>query len=459
MTLRRRVLAYLALAAVASCALTVGVAVVLVRHRLAGQRSANLQSQANVLALAGGAPGALRAGEHVYRVGTGKPRRLRPRVAARVLAALPTTGDGEGSLTISGRSLIYAARQTANGRVVLIRGARLAFAEWRPFLVSLVLAGLGGAALATLLAWLLARRLTRPIGELSRATERVAAGDPGVEVPVQGTDELAGLGRSFNAMSAELTRARESQRRFLESVSHELKTPLTSIRGYAEAVHDGAVTPAEGGRVVAAEADRLERLVSDLLDLARLGREGFAVEHRPVDLAEIRETAIARHLPRARELGVTLAGGGANGSGASGNGADGHGADGHGADGHGADGGNGAWAVGDEGRLLQATSNLIENALRLTPAGGTVTVSARPGEIAVADTGPGLAAEDLPHAFERFYLYNRYRSERGVGSGLGLAIVQELTAAMGGGVHAASRPGGGAEFTLTVPVSAAPPAA
>jgi two-component system, OmpR family, sensor kinase len=354
-------------------------------------------------------------------------------VAAKVLAALPTTGNGEGSISASGRSFIYAARQTANGRVVLIRGARLAFAEWRPFLFSLVLAGLGGAALATLLSWLLARRLTRPIGELSRATERVAAGEPDVEVPVQGTDELAGLGRSFNAMSAELGRARESQRRFLESVSHELKTPLTSIRGYAEALHDGAVTPAEGGRVVAAEADRLERLVSDLLDLARLGREGFAVEHRPVDLASVTDTAVQRHLPRARELGVTLSAGAWNG--------------------------DGAWAVGDEGRLLQATSNLIENALRLTPAGGAVTVSARSGQIAVADTGPGLAAEDLPHAFDRFYLYNRYRSERAVGSGLGLAIVKELTAAMGGGVHASSRPGGGAEFTLTVPASAPPPAA
>jgi signal transduction histidine kinase len=432
-SLRRRVLAYLALAAVASCGLTVAVAVVLVRHRLASQREGNLQAQANVLALAGGAPGALRAGEHVYRVGTGKPKRVRPRVASAVLAALPTTGNGEGSITVVGRSLIFAARQTVNGRIVLIRGARLAFAEWRPFLFSLVLAGLGGAALATLLSWLLARRLTRPIGELSRATARVAAGEPDVEVPVQGTDELAGLGRAFNAMSAELGRARESQRRFLESVSHELKTPLTSIRGYAEALSDGAVSPGEGGRVVAAEADRLERLVSDLLDLARLGREGFAVEHRPVDLASVTQTAVQRHLPRARELGVTLSAGN----------------------------GDRAWAVGDEGRLLQATSNLIENALRLTPAGGAVTVSAGPGQIAVADSGPGLAAEDLPHAFDRFYLYNRYRSERAVGSGLGLAIVKELTAAMGGGVHASSRPGGGAEFTLTltVPASAPPPAA
>lgn len=435
MTLRRRVLAYLALAAVASCALTVGVAVVLVRHRLAAQRSSNLRAQANVLALAGGAPGALRAGEHVFRVGTGAggPRRVRPRLAAAVEAALPASGNGEGSITVFHRSFIYAARQTANGRVVLLRGSRLAFAEWRPFLFSLVLAGLGGGALATLLSWLLARRLARPIGQLARATERVAAGEPDVEVPVLGTDELAGLGRSFNAMSAELGRARESQRRFLESVSHELKTPLTSIRGYAEALHDGAVAPAEGARVVAAEADRLERLVSDLLDLARLGREGFAVEHRPVDLTSVTATAVQRHLPRARELGVTLSAGGANG--------------------------DGAWAVGDEGRLLQATSNLIENALRLTPAGGAVTVSARPGEIAVADTGPGLAAEDLPHAFDRFYLYNRYRSERAVGSGLGLAIVRELTVAMGGGVHASSRPGGGAAFILTMPASVPPPRA
>jgi two-component system OmpR family sensor kinase len=432
MSLRRRVLGYLALAAVASCALTVAVAVVLVRHKLATQRSSNLQGQANVLAVAGGAPGVLRAGDHVYRVGTGRPKRVRPRVAATVLAALPTTGDGQGSVTVAGRSLIYAARQTPNGRVVLIRSARLAFAEWRPFLVSLVLAGLGGAALAALLSWLLARRLARPIGELALATGRVAAGESGVEVPVQGEDELAGLGRSFNAMSAELTRARESQRRFLESVSHELKTPLTSIRGYAEALHEGAVSPTEGGRVVAAEADRLERLVVDLLDLARLGREGFAVERRPIDLAAVSQTAVRRHLPRARELGVELSVAGVAGADT-----------------------DSAWGLGDEDRLLQATSNLIENALRLTPAGGAVTVSARAGEIAVADTGPGLAVEDLAHAFDRFYLYNRYRSERAVGSGLGLAIVKELTAAMGGSVRAGSRPEGGAKFTLSVPPTAA----
>lgn len=424
MTLRTRVLAYLALAAIASCALTVGVATVLVREQLQDQQLTGLRDQAQVLALPGGPPGAASAGQHVYRLGPGPPMPARPAVAMAVLAAIPQTGDTAGQITILGHQLMYAAQTTLAGRIVLVASAKLRFSELRPFLISLAIAGLGGALLAGLLAVLLARRLTRPIGRLSIATSRVAAGEPGVQVPVRGGDELAQLGRSFNAMSIDLERARESQRRFLESVSHELKTPLTSVRGYAEALEEGAVAPVEGGRVIAVEAGRLERLVSDLLELARVGRVGFEVRRDRLDLAAIAAAAIERHLPRARELGVELV---SHPDGA-------------------------APGIGDEGRLLQATSNLVENALRLTPAGGQVTVSARSGAIVVGDTGPGLAAEDLPHAFERFYLYDRYRSERAVGSGLGLAIVKELTAAMGGGVSARSGPAGGAEFTITVPV-------
>jgi two-component system sensor histidine kinase BaeS len=441
-SLQRRVLGYLALAAVASCALTFAVAVVLVRHRISAQRMATLESQANILSVVGGAPGALRAGDHVYRVGSGTPKRVRPRVSAAVLAVIPA-GNGQGTVDAAGRSLLYAARTTATGRVILVRPARLAFAEWRPFLVSLGLAALGGALLAVMLSYALARRLTRPIGVLSSATTRLAAGEVGVTVPVGGDDELAGLGRAFNDMSGELERAREAQRAFLESVSHELKTPLTSIRGYAEALEEGAVAPVEGGRVIGAESDRLERLVFDLLDLARLGRAGFEVRHDPVDLAAIAAAAVQRHLPRARKLGVSLT----------------------------SDGPDHATGLGDADRLHQAVSNLIENALRLTPAGGSVTVSSAPGEIAVRDTGPGLSPEDLPHAFERFYLYDRYRSERAVGSGLGLAIVKELvavmggsvsaapgpgsgTGAMGGSVSAAPGPGSGAVFTLRIPVGA-----
>jgi len=425
-SLRHRVFAYVALAAIASCALTTVVAVVLVRHKIAAQRVTALETQANVLSVVGGAPGALTAGDHVYRIGSGRPRRVRPAVSRAVVGAIGPAGDSEGAITVGARSMLYVARTTPRGRIVLIRSARLAFAEWRPFLASVVIAGLGGAALAAFLAFLLARRLLRPIDQLAAATRRVASGETDVAVPVEGKDELAELGHSFNTMASELSAAREAQRSFLESVSHELKTPLTSIRGYAEALEEGAVSPQEGGRVVATEADRLERLVFDLLDLARLGRAGFAVEHRPIDLGAVGTAAVQRHLPRAQELGVALT----------------------------STSDNGAWGVGDEGRLLQATSNLIENALRLTPAGGSVEVSTRAGTIAVRDTGPGLAAEDLPRAFERFYLYDRYRSERAVGSGLGLAIVKELTAAMGGEVTAAGRPGGGAEFQIRIPTAA-----
>jgi two-component system, OmpR family, sensor kinase len=425
MTLQKRVLRYLALAAIASCALTFGVGVILVRNKIASQRLAALASTANALALVGGAPGALTIGNHVYRMGSGRPIRVRPRAEQAVLAAIPSRGSGAGTISVLGRSLLYAARETPTGRIVLVRPARLAFAEWRPFLVSLALAGLGGVVLAVLLSYLLARRLTRPIAALAGATQRLAAGESEVTVPVIGQDELAGLGRAFNNMSSELTKARESQRGFLESVSHELKTPLTSIRGYAEAVEDGAVPAAEGGRVIAGEAGRLERLVFDLVDLARFGRAGFAVRRDRVDLAAVARAAVDRHTPRARELGVELS--------------------------TPSTGAGSACGVGDEDRLMQAVSNLIENALRLTPAGGAVTVTAGEGAISVRDTGPGLAPEDLPHAFERFYLYERYRSERAVGSGLGLAIVKELTAAMDGTVEAATMPEGGAQFILRVP--------
>ena len=418
-TLRGRVLVYLALASIASCALTVGVGVLLVRHRVSAQRAATLESQANTVAA-----DSLASGEIVYAISNSRTRRLGPVRSALVLDAIPQSGDAEGTITVDGHSLLYAARDSAAGRIVLVRSAKLAFAEWRPFLGSLILAGLGGALLAAVLAFLLARRLARPIGDLAAATHRVASGAQDVSVPVHGEDELAELGRAFNDMSAELTRARESQRQFLESVSHELKTPLTSIRGYGEALEEGAVAPAEGGRVIVSEAGRLERLVGDLLDLARLGRAGFSVAHEPVDLAAIAAQAVRRHAPAARELSVELVN----------------------------TGGPGAHAVGDPDRILQVTSNLIENALRLTPAGGSVLVDAGPGRISVRDSGPGLASEDIPHAFERFYLHDRYRSERPVGSGLGLAIVRELALTMGGSVEASSATGGGAEFIVHLPV-------
>jgi signal transduction histidine kinase len=224
-------------------------------------------------------------------------------------------------------------------------------------------------------------------------------------------------------MADRLSETRAQEHAFLLSVSHELKTPLTAIRGYAEGLREDAVVPTEAGTVIAAEAGRLERLVRDLLDLARLDRREFDVSRVPVDLGSVATEAVGRSAPLAAESGVDLS----------------------------AEAPAGAMGMGDEGRLLQVVSNLVDNALRVTPAGGRVVVRARPGTVQVSDTGPGIAPEDLPHAFERFFLYRRYRGERHAGSGLGLAVVKELVAAMGGSVGVTSAQGAGTTFTVHLP--------
>jgi signal transduction histidine kinase len=420
-SLRGRILAHLGLAVLVSTLLTVAVAAVLVRGNVRNQALSGLERQADVAAAlgAGGEPTTRR----VLFARGGRARPAGPRVAGAILDRVPA-GDRSGRLDVGGRELMYAAR----GDVVLVRRAKLAAADWRPFLSSLLIAGLGGAAVAAALSALLARRLTRPLGELGAAAQRLAAGAPDARVPVRGRDELAAVGTAFNEMASGLAAARAAEREFLMSVSHELKTPLTAIGGYAEALGDGAVPPDEAGAVIGAEARRLERLVRDLLDLARLDRRAFAVARAPVDLGEVARRAAERAEPRTRERGVAV----------------------------GVSAGAGAWGIGDEGRLLQAVSNLLDNALRVTPAGGRVTIEARPGALTVADTGPGLRPEDLPRAFDRFHLHARYGAGSRDGSGLGLAIVHELAAAMGGRAEVESRLGAGARFTIRLSAAAPP---
>lgn len=425
MSLRQRVFRYVVLTALVSCALTVGVAVVLVRREVARQRLTLLERQADLVSAVGGAPGAFRAGEHVYLMSGGRPRRLPAVFQASILARLPASGDGQGQISVAGSTLLYAARRTTHGGIVLVRPTRLAFAEWRPFLWSLLLAGAGGALIAALASWLLAQRLTGPIAQLAAATRRLAAGERDVTVPSAGSDELSELARSFNRMAAELETATEAQQRFLESVSHELKTPLTSIRGYAEALSDDAIEQHQAAGVIGDEAARLDRLVSDLLDLARMQRSGFTIEPAALDLADVVTLVAQRYRGRAQALGILLE----------------------------AASDAPAPAFADTDRIVQAVSNLVENALRVTPSGGRVTVAARPGTVVVRDTGPGIAPEDLPRAFERFYLHERYRAHRPVGSGLGLAIVSELAQRMGGTIQVESNPHAGACFTLTLPLT------
>lgn len=316
----------------------------------------------------------------------------------------------QGTVRLDGKDYYFAAEPDVQGStLVLLRDKSVTGSQWAPFVYALLLAALAGGALAALAALLLARRIALPIRRVADASRKLARGADPDPVPVEGAAELATLARAFNDLAHQLARAREAERSFLLSVSHELKTPLTAIRGYAEAVQDGALDPAEAAGTVVVEAARLERLVGDLLDLARMNRTDFSVHLAEIDLAEVAEDAVRRYEAQAAAFGVSLT---------------------VVADGP-------APAVADADRLLQVVSNLVENALRL---GGDVRVVAEPGLLRVEDTGPGLQPEEREHAFERFYLHERYGRERPVGTGLGLAIVKELSEAMGGRVEVTSEP-------------------
>ena len=331
-----------------------------------------------------------------------------------------------GSLRIAGDEYLFAARRFGNPpkALVLLRSAGLHRSDWWPFLQGLLIAALVGASLAAAASFLLARAIARPVRAVAEASRSLAAGAAPEPIPVEGSDELASLASSFNDMADQLARARQAERAFLLSVSHELKTPLTAIRGYAEALGEHAVDGEEAADVIAREGGRLERLVQDLLDLARMQQSRFTVHRAPLDLADVAREAVRRFEPQAATFGVALD----------------------------LRRSEPAPGEGDEDRLLQVLSNLIENALRVTPTGGSVTVTVEPGTVSVRDTGPGLEPDDLPRAFDRFFLWARYASERKVGTGLGLAIVKELTEAMGGSVSAESSPGAGTCFTVRLPV-------
>jgi len=304
----------------------------------------------------------------------------------------------------------------------------------------LLLAALLAVAVAAGVAWLVADRLTAPLARLVAAARRLGAGDlstrvgPGGDEDVAELAELAELAVAFDDMAAALEHEQAEQKAFLASVGHELKTPLTTVQGWTEALLDGtADTPQarrQGLERIHAETLRLARLVQDLLDLARLGQGQVAVALVDADVAAVLREAAGAAADRAARAGVPvqqLLEGPLH-------------------------------AHVDPGRLRQVLDNLLDNATRSSPAGQPVVVMARPlpggrVEAAVADRGPGIAAEDLPRAFDRGYLWSRYRGTRTVGSGLGLAIVKALCDAMGIAVRAEQAPGGGTVFRLVLPAA------
>jgi signal transduction histidine kinase len=350
---------------------------------------------------------------------------LTPTQAEALLPATGAAAIGQGSVTtgsleIRGIRYLYAARRNGEEALVLLRSAESQAADWTPFLLGLAIAGLVGAALATAVAFALARAVARPVTRVAEASRGLADGRDPAPLPERGPAEVASLAASFNELARELARAQDAERAFLLSVSHELKTPLAAIRGHAEALSEGVLGPEQAGGVIERESLRLERLIRDLLDLARLRRRAFSVRAEPVDLASVANQAVERYAPQSRACGVELT----------------------------AVAEDGAAAVADSDRVLQAVSNLVENALRCTPRGGGVRVVASPGRIDVVDDGAGIAPADLEHAFERFHLWERYAAERPVGTGLGLAIVRELADAMGGSVAVQSTAGVGSIFSI-----------
>ncbi len=324
------------------------------------------------------------------------------------------------------------------GLVQMARPMHLITTGFHRFLVQLGAISLLAMALATLLGVAISRRLLRPVQQLEQASLRVAGGDLNHQVPVETADELGALAVAFNTMVREVREMMVQQRLFVANASHELRTPLTNIKLRSEALLGGASEdPAVAGRYLTEidrEADRLGRLASALLDLSRLedGRS-FQTAVEPVDLLPLLHAVADATALRASQAGLTLqldlpptlprlA----------------------------------VWPEQIEAVLV----NLLDNAVKYTPSGGRVSLSAqaqgRRCLIQVADSGPGIPPEDLPHVFERFYRVDKARSRSdaqpgGSGAGLGLAIVKALLEQNGGQITVASQPGQGTVFTVGLP--------
>ncbi|MSQ29526.1 MAG: HAMP domain-containing histidine kinase [Dehalococcoidia bacterium] len=257
-------------------------------------------------------------------------------------------------------------------------------------------------------------------------------------MPAAGPREVRELAATFNRMTEEVERSQQTLRDFLANISHELKTPLTSILGFSHAILDGVIDEPEGvehsAGIISSESDRVLRLVEGLLDISRIESGQLRMAQRPVRLFELFEQVGDVFSLRSEEAGVHLS--------------------------------MSADAIpsvrGDFDRLEQGLSNLVDNAIRHTPRGGRVRMTARVVDrgliqVAVADTGAGVDAADLPHLFDRFYCSRNGSS--GKGHGLGLAITREIVRAHGGDIWATSEPGRGTIFAFTLPVLADGPAA
>src|SRR5512141_217258 len=317
-----------------------------------------------------------------------------------------------GEFDSNGQHWLYSARQFLNAPAGRLEVIAVAPFEKTPLfqdpvigelLRPLAIAGLLALAISIVLAVIITRSVTRPLQHVANAADRIAGGDYDQRVPIEGPSEVKDMATNFNAMTQKVRDTQASQRDFLANVSHELKTPLTSIQGFSQAIKDGLTNDPESirrnGAIIYDEAMRMGRMVGELLDLARIESGQIVMRNEPVRIDQVVLSVVEKMTLRAQQSSIALI----------------------------AQVPDDLPEVnGDGDRLAQVFSNLIDNALKHTPAGGRVTLSARslpassavkrgrawPGgvELIVADTGSGIPPEDLAHIFERFYQVDKSRA-------------------------------------------------
>ncbi len=315
----------------------------------------------------------------------------------------------------------------ALGAIVVAKAQDVVRDQWLPLVARLAAAFAIGGLLAWLLGLWLSRRISGPVEALAKASDEIAHGNYAVHVPVgPGGNEISHLSERFNEMAARLAATEERERQFLMSVSHELRTPLTAIKGHVDALRDGLIDDPElvgaSLEVVASEATRLERLVGDVLDLAKLRAHRFTVQTEEVDMGRLIVHAYGSFGDEARRREIEYELQGSE---------------------------TAPTIITDGDRVLQVITNLLKNAFRWTPDGGSIDVVLESSNgtvrVDVVDTGPGISPEDAQRIFSPFV------SRDTQGTGLGLPIARELAGALGGRVELETDPGEGSRFRLVLP--------